>query len=134
MPERPRTRELQGTIKIIGIVELVLGIFDLFVCLILALFYTFIPELIRETETTDISPEVIAQLIEAIFLIIIVVFLVVGLLSIISAILLLRYKNSGRTGTMIVGAISLINFPIGTLFGVAALYYLTRPEAEYLFS
>ncbi len=134
MPERPKTRELQGTIKVIGIVELVLGIFDLLICLVLGLFYTFIPDLIRETETTEISPETLAQLIETIFLIIIAVLLVIGILSIISAINLLQFKNSGRTGTMVVGALSLISFPLGTLFGVAVLYYLTRPEAEYLFS
>lgn len=134
MPERPRTRELKGTIRVLGIVEMVFGIFELFLCLLFSILIRFVPNIIRETETSEYSVEAIAQLVEGIFLVVIVILFVIGSLSIISSINLLQYKSSGRIGTMVVGAISLVSFPIGTLFGVAALYYLTRPEAEYLFS
>jgi hypothetical protein len=35
---------------------------------------------------------------------------------------------------MVMGALSLINIPLGTIFGLFALYILTKPEAEALFN
>jgi hypothetical protein len=35
---------------------------------------------------------------------------------------------------MVIAAINVFNFPIGTIFGLFALYVLSRPEVEELFS
>jgi hypothetical protein len=61
-------------------------------------------------------------------------FLVYGIVAIVSGKRLMEYKKSGRTGTMVISALNLFNIPIGTIFGVFALYVLTKPEAEQLFT
>ena len=45
-----------------------------------------------------------------------------------------QYKNSGRIGTMVIGTLNLDNVPFGTLFWIAALYFLSQPEVEQLYT
>ena len=59
---------------------------------------------------------------------------VYAFVSIISGKRLLQYESSGRIGTMVIGTLNLFNFRFGTYFGVAALYILTQPEVERLYT
>jgi hypothetical protein len=59
---------------------------------------------------------------------------VYAFVSIISGKHLLQYENSGRIGTMVIAALNLFNFPFGTVFAIAALYVLSQPEVEQLYT
>ena len=56
-----------------------------------------------------------------------------GVVQIVFGAGLMKYTKWGQMGTMVLGALNLLNVPFGTAFGIAALYYLTRPEAQDLF-
>jgi hypothetical protein len=136
-----RIEEIKGYVQIIGIVEIVFGVLSLIGGVFVGIAGMFIHQLITEADTN--SPEVdtsgpdtstIASFATIMFFALAVLLLAYGVLAIVSGKRLLEYQASGRVGTMIIGAVSLISFPFGTLFGIGALYVLTRPEAEQLFS
>jgi len=54
--------------------------------------------------------------------------------SILSGKKLLQYDNSGRIRTTVIAALNLLNVPFGTLFSLAALFILSRPEVEQLYT
>jgi len=136
-PERPKTKQLMSYIQIIGIVEIVLGIFGLVGAGLIGFLAYILPRVMELEEVqTDIPEPIKSELFDFLwmFLLLIAVLLVIyAIASIWFGIRLLQYKNSGRIGTMIIGALSIINIPLGTAFGLAALYILTKPEAEALF-
>ena len=72
--------------------------------------------------------------ISVLLFVIAVVCFVYAFVSIISGKRLLQYQNSGRIGTMVIGALDLFNFPFGTVFGIAALYVLSQPEVVQLYT
>ncbi len=138
-PDRPRVKEVRGYIQIIGTVEIVLGIIGSIVSILFFTLTVFLSILLSRGDlafdTTDsLDPTFIAPFL-GVFLGVIALFgLIFSIAAILSGIKLMQYKNSGRIGTMIIGAFSLFVIPVGTIFGVAALYLLTKPEVEPLFS
>ncbi|MHA2370987.1 MAG: hypothetical protein ACXADX_19400 [Candidatus Hodarchaeales archaeon] len=134
--------EYRSYIQIIGIVEIVGGVLALIGGLFLGLFAIFIPDIMSSTpeSPTTTGPESTTMDFPAEEFVMIMFFMLAVLLfiyagaSIAFGKQLLEYRKSGRTGTMIIGAISLINIPLGTIFGIAALYILSKPEVEELFS
>lgn len=137
-PDRPRTKEIRGYIQIIGVVEIVFGIMGIIGSVFIGFFAAFIPSLMSEgvfeTESPAFTSTTITTFLAVFIAFIAIVFVIFSLASIISGFKLMQYKNSGRIGTMIIGAFSLFLIPVGTIFGVAALYILTKPEVEPLFS
>ncbi len=138
-PQRPRTKEIRGYVQIIGTVEIVLGIMGIIASILFAFFAVFIPTLISEgviesaEESSVLASGTIVTFLAVFIGLIAVLFVIFSLTAIFSGIKLMQYKNSGRIGTMIIGAFSLFLIPVGTIFGVAALYILTKPEVEPLF-
>lgn len=55
---------------------------------------------------------------------------ILALPGIISAIGLLNRRSWAKVWTIVVGVVSLVNFPIGTLFGIYAIWVMTRPETD----
>lgn len=50
--------------------------------------------------------------------------------GIVAAVGLLQRESWAKISTIVFGALSLVNFPIGTAFGIYAIWVVTRPEAE----
>ncbi|UCE13018.1 MAG: zinc ribbon domain-containing protein [Candidatus Heimdallarchaeota archaeon] len=137
-PQRPRTKEIKGYIQIIGTVEIVFGIIGILFGFILLLFAFFVPYLVGTDSFVSNGPSSVDPTVLGGFLGILAGFLaIVGMIfsnaAIVSGVRLMQYKNSGRIGTMVIGAFSIFIFPVGTIFGVIALYILTKPEVEPLF-
>ncbi|MHA2225864.1 MAG: hypothetical protein ACXAC8_11705 [Candidatus Hodarchaeales archaeon] len=135
-PSRPRTKEIKGYIQIIGTVEIVFGIIGVIGSIFLVFVGFLLGYLIegRYSHNFESLPsETMAYLAVLTFAMIALVIFIFGIAAILSGIKLMQYRNSGRIGTMIIGAFSLFMFPVGTIFGIAALYFLTRPEIEPLF-
>jgi hypothetical protein len=133
--------EYKSNIQIIGIVEIVVGILALIGGFLAAIAGIILPTLIVTDGSVTHGPEAntTAEFPAAAFIGILAFMLAILLLiyaigAIVSGRRLLQYENSGRIGTMIIGAISLISFPLGTIFGIAALYILSKPEVEQLFN
>ena len=53
-----------------------------------------------------------------------------ALFTLVSGIGLLKYKKWSKFTSLVVGALSVFSFPLGTIFGVFTLYSLTKPEAS----
>jgi len=137
-PKRPRTKQYRSNIQIIGIAEIVLGFFNLLGAGILGVITAIFPRIMEieeiQAEITDPTIWELVLLARYLLIIIVIFLLLYGIFSVIFGALLLQYRSAGRVGTMIMGALSLINAPLGTIFGIGALYVLTRPEAEALFN
>ncbi len=58
----------------------------------------------------------------------------IGVLSVICGVGLLSFKSWARILGIIVCAVSLIRFPIGTIFGIYGLWVLFNKETEALFA
>ncbi|MFX0113266.1 MAG: hypothetical protein ACFFB3_01835 [Candidatus Hodarchaeota archaeon] len=135
-----RGEEIKGYVQIIGIVEIVFGALSLIGAVFIGIAGFYIHRFITEADTADsgttstVDTSTVASFATILFFAIAALLLAYGVLAIVSGKRLLEYRASGRMGTMIIGALSLISFPFGTIFGIAALYVLTRPEAEPLFS
>jgi hypothetical protein len=59
-------------------------------------------------------------------------FAIISIPQIIAGIGLIQRKAWSRVLTMIIGALSLLNIPIGTAIGIYALWAMTRPETPAL--
>lgn len=121
----------RGHVQIIGVVEIAFGILGIIGGGFLGLFALLIPNL--EFESTDPSPEGTATMLFLVMIFLAGVLFLVGVAHVIFGIGLVRYKNWGRVGTMVIAALNLINIPVGTAFGIGALYVLTQPAVEELF-
>ncbi|MFW9779806.1 MAG: hypothetical protein ACFFE8_13205 [Candidatus Heimdallarchaeota archaeon] len=138
VPKPSRQETYRGYIQILGVVEIVFGVFALLIGMALLalapLFNVLLRSgLIEEPETQVILMK-IAPFLAVILFGVALVCLVYAFASIISGKRLMKYENSGRIGTMVIGALNLINLPFGTIFGIAALYLLSQPEVEQLYT
>lgn len=144
LPQKPLNKPYYAHIQIIGIVEIMFGVFALIGAVFVGIMALFVPLIIENDPSTIRSPgEVhggteeswpIAVFVGVLLLVVAILLLSFAITAIISGRKLLEYKNSGRIGTMVVSSLLLFWFPFGTLLGVAALYVLTRPEVEQLYS
>ncbi|MFX0206209.1 MAG: zinc ribbon domain-containing protein [Candidatus Hodarchaeota archaeon] len=137
--ESSRLSSFRGYIQILGVVEIVFGVFALIIGLLLTccvplLFYVLRSDFIEfETENPEILSR-IAPFLSVVLFGIALICLIYAFVSIISGKRLLQYENSGRIGTMVIAALNLFNFPFGTIFGLAALYILSQSEVEQLYT
>ncbi|MFX0125260.1 MAG: zinc ribbon domain-containing protein [Candidatus Hodarchaeota archaeon] len=137
--ESSRLNSFRGYIQIIGVVEIVFGVFALLIGLLLTCLVPLIYYLLRSeaVEFEVENPELFYKIVPFISVVLFVVALICLLyafVSIISGKRLLQYQNSGRIGTMVIAALNLFNFPFGTIFAIAALYVLSQPEVEQLYT
>lgn len=125
------TNNFKAYIQVIATLEIVFGIFALFVGMLMILLSSVIDELLAQE--SDI-PAGLNEFVGTLLVFIAIVFLTYAVTSIVFGVGLFRYKNYGRVGTMVIGALNILNFPFGTIFGLATLYVLTLPEVEQLFT
>lgn len=131
-----QTNEYRGYIQILGYVEMVFGVLSLIIGVFATIIAVFVPILMLQGIAADdlgSSTEIIAVFVGVIVFIVALLFLIFGIAQIVYGRRLLQHKSSGRTGTMVIGALHLFDIPFGTAFGAAALYILSRPEAIDLF-
>ena len=136
-PLAPSSRldSFRGYIQIIGVIEIVFGVFALIIGVLIAFLVPLVFYLLRsEIEFDTPMMSRMFPFISVLLFGVAVLFFVYAIVSIVSGKKLLNYENSGRLGTMFIAALNLLNFPFGTLFGVAALYVLSRPEVEQLYT
>lgn len=116
---------MQQHVTILGILFLVFGLFGLLMFFLMSAFIglAFIPFI------------GMGGMPEGFFFGIMGLFVLAFVLAVVLAgVGLLQGKPWGRPLGFVAGALSLLNFPVGTALGVYAFWVLTRPEVERTFA
>ncbi|MFX0052932.1 MAG: hypothetical protein ACFE8U_16775 [Candidatus Hermodarchaeota archaeon] len=112
--------------------KFVFGIFALLIGLVLLLVVPLLNYALQFDTENSVPPELIPFLAMLLGGIAVICF-VYAFVSILCGKKLLQYENSGRIGAMVIATLNLVNFPFGTVFALAALVVLSRPEVEQLY-
>jgi len=116
---------MESHVKIIGILYIVLSILGLIGALVLFMTLNLISGF-----TDDPNASMILSIVANVLAIVLVVCSVPG---IIAGWGLLKYKEWARILTIILSALNILNFPIGTAIGIYAIWSLVQPEIIALF-
>ncbi len=129
--------ELKSHVQIIAIVEIVFAVIAIIVGIFSFVAAVFVPILIASEDPkvgnpdySGTDPTIIAVFVGIFIFIFAIMAIIVGIMGITYGRKLMNYEKAGRFGTMVIAAIHLIIIPFGTIYGVAALYVLTRPEID----
>lgn len=123
----------KGNVQIIAILEAASGIIILLATLIFGVILVNMPKIMNYVDVHDPEFWRIWPLASSFLWVLLIILVIYGIVNILLGVSLYRFNSFGRIGTMINGALGLFNVPIGTLFGIASIYLLTRPEAEVVF-
>jgi hypothetical protein len=133
-----RLESYKGYIQILGVVEIVFGVLALLIGFLILALAPLMYYIVRSGILEDVESQAmllkVAPFISVILGGVALLILAYAVVSIISGKRLMKYENSGRIGTMVIGALNLFNIPFGTIFGIAALYVLSQPEVEQLYT
>ena len=121
----------ESNLQLIAIIEISVGV----LVVIMGAFISYILNYIWYIAWTEngfssefLRHEQFLGLVQTMIWFLIALIFLYGLLSVLFGIGLWKRRTWGRIGTMIIGALSLVNIPVGTILGIAYLYVLTRPE------
>ena len=114
---------MESHVRIVGILHTIFAGFHILLALIGLAFFAAIVEFMPEFE-----------FFAAIVSIVIAFFIIVSLPQLLAGIGLLGCKGWGRILGIIIGALQLLNFPIGTALGIYTLWALTPTEANSVFA
>jgi hypothetical protein len=126
-------QSIRSYISIIAVIEIIFGVFALIGAFFISLAIGIVPMMVSEDIDQEVPPEFIPFIVVILGFVTLLLF-AYALLCIISGSRLLKYKKSGKIGTMVVGALALLSFPLGTLYGIFALYVLSKPETDQILS
>ncbi|MCL3781802.1 hypothetical protein EMN47_15560 [Prolixibacteraceae bacterium JC049] len=116
---------MKTQISAVAIIHLALASLGLLMLFLIYLFAGVAMQFIDEPIVANLGPLVLG-----------VIFTILGLkhvITIIGAIGLMKYKNWGRILILIVSALDLLSFPIGTALGVYSFWALLNNESQQLF-
>ncbi len=144
---KSRLHEYRGYVKVIGVIEIVFGVFALFITGILVLVAALMPMLLSDETRPDLfdgMTHIPAGSMDhsygiALFVMIVLGFvalfiLAFAILSIVNGKRLMNYQRNGHSGSILISVLSLLAMPFGTIFGIFSLYVLTRPEVDQILS
>lgn len=117
--------DMKSHIKIVGIINIVFGVLGLFVAGVLFLILTGAGLLSEDPEAMTILSIVAVALSSLIA--------VLSIPEILTGYGILKYKSWGRILGIIIAILNLLNIPIGTAFGIYALWVLMNEETEQIF-
>lgn len=132
-PGQPQAENPMAThVKVVAILEIVWGalmaigaVFALFV-------FTTGAALFQTASEEAEEAEWLAGASLGLGLIIALVLGTLAAIALVGGVKLLNHKRLGKTLTFVSAALSLLNFPVGTAYGIYAIVILTRPETERL--
>lgn len=122
---------METHIKVLGILNIILGAFGLVVALGLLLMFGGIVGIVSTTGDPD--AEIAVPILGAIGGLIFVIVLVVSVPVIIAGWGILNYREWGRILGIVVAVIELVNVPIGTAIGIYGLWVLLNSQTVELF-
>lgn len=120
-----KVNQLRSYVKILAVIQIIIGAIVLLLSGVIFIIRNYVihNEYVMEGYTIN-EINVISKM-----LILIGIFLLlVSIFAIISGIGLLKRKKWSQATSMIIGALTILGFPLGTMYGVSTFYCLTRPE------
>ncbi len=120
-------------VKILGIIHIVFGCLGLLGAMALAGVFAFGGTMVGLSGQNDPDALVAISVMGAVGAGLFVLFLVVSVPGILAGWGLLHYKPWARILTIVLSALNLFNFPIGTALGVYGLWVTLNQETEAMF-
>lgn len=124
----PPANRMAPHLKAIAVVNFVLAGLGLLACVVLFLVFSVAS---AATGAAGVPPWV-SRLVASVGLLLIVFPLAYAVLALMAGVKLNQHKRSGKTLAAITAVLSLFNFPLGTAFGVYALWALFQKETDAL--
>jgi hypothetical protein len=118
--------KMKKHVNVVAILQIVFGSFNLLGALAVAFAFGFVDQFVDDPTAMKVLDIVSTPLI--------VMMALIGIAMIVGAIGLLTCKGWGRVLTLVMGALGLLNIPIGTLKGVYIIWVLVQPETTALFA
>ncbi len=122
---------METHIKVLGILNIILGTLGLVAALGLLLMFGGIASIVSTTGDPD--AEIAVPILGAIGGLIFVIVLVVSVPVIVAGWAIMNYREWGRILGIVVAVIELVNVPIGTVIGIYALWVLLNSQTVELF-
>jgi len=116
---------MKNHVTAVAIIQIIFGGFLLIGGLTIGLIFKFVQQFV-----TDPDGLMVLNIISVPISLLLFLF---GGLMVLGAIGLLTYKTWGKTLTLIMGCLGLLNIPLGTLKGVYIIWTLTQDETNKLF-
>src|SRR6186997_756074 len=122
---------MEQHVKTIAILNIILAGLGLVGSLVIMLFFVGLAGVIIHDNDPDAAS--VAAMMGAIGGIVAVVIAIFSVPALIGGIGLLKYKEWARVLTIVMSALNLLNFPLGTALGAYGIWALTKDETRVLF-
>jgi hypothetical protein len=119
-------------VKVLGTLHIIFGALGVFVGLGILLMFGGISAVVGMSDQSG-DAAVAIPILGGIAAFLFVLVLILALPGIVAGIGLLQFRSWARTLTIILSAISLLNFPFGTALGIYGLWVLLQTSTEPLF-
>jgi len=137
-PWRPRDvncvwRLMREHVKVLGIIHIVFGCLGLLGALAMAGIFAFGGTIVGLAGRDDPDALIAISVLGAVGTALFLLFLVLSVPGIVAGWGLLNFKPWARILTIVLSALNLLNFPVGTAIGVYGLWVMLNQETEAMF-
>lgn len=130
----PNEPAMKQHVSILGILYIVFGVLGVIAALSALLIFSGIAGIVRMTASSEPDAAVAVPILGILGIVLFVVILVLSVPGIIVGIGLVKFRNWGRIGGLVLSALNLLNFPFGTALGAYGLWVLLNKETEAVFT
>jgi hypothetical protein len=121
-------------VSILGILYIVFGALGLVAALSLLLVFGGAAGIVRMTAASDPGAAVAVPILGVVGIVLFFIVLVLSVPGLIVGIGLVKFRSWARIGGLVLSALNLLNFPVGTALGAYGLWVLLSKESEAVFS
>lgn len=118
-------------VKVVAVLEVIWGVLAAIAAVFVLFIFTVGSAVLKDAEGSG-APSWLAGAAAGLGLIIAAIVGALAVLALVGGTRLLKLRRSGKVFTYIVAALSLINFPVGTAFGVYAFIILSNQKTDQL--
>ena len=131
-PSQPAQNPMATHVKVIAVLEIVWGALMAIGALLALFIFTTGSALFQSAAEEEAEAQWLADASLGLGILIAVILGTLAVIGLLGGVKLLKHKRLGKTLTFVSAALALLNFPVGTAFGVYAFVILTRPETDQL--
>jgi hypothetical protein len=129
-----RLSEMKNHVSILGILYVVFGCLGLVGAFAFLLFFGGLAGIVGIVAQEEPDAAVAVPILGGIGVVAAVIMALLSLPGLVIGIGLTKFRRWGRVGGVILSAVNLVNFPLGTLIGAYGLWVLLSKESEPLFT
>ena len=124
---------MEQHVKVLGVLYIVLGTLGIVAALVCLLIFGGVAGIIGVAAQEEPDARIAVPIVGAIGVGLFLFLIAVSLPGIIAGVGLLRFRPWARIVTIVLSALNLMNFPLGTLVGAYGLWVMLSRETEPLF-